>query len=318
MTAFPSQIDIPGSVSGSVLLRAADAAGAGTVFQLPSSNGTDGYYLKTDGNGVTSWASTVTDGSATLQANTFTRGQTFTLGTANESLFSSTGYSLTGASTTPMVDLSGTWNTSGNATLLKFNVVKTGVGATAKLLDLQVGGSTVVDILQLGQLRAYNISCLASGGSIDLDANTSTSVLTSGDGSGTIAQRAGTTSQSFRVYNTWTSASNYERFVLDWKTTSNTLRIGTEAQTGTVRDIAFVGGIVTFASGTATPAGGSTAASVRFGTTAALGIYYGSGAPTVSAAQGSIYMRTDGSTTSTRMYINTNGTTGWTNVTTAT
>lgn len=52
-------------------------------------------------------------------------------------------------------------------------------------------------------------------------------------------------------------------------------------------------------------------------TTAGLGIYVGSGAPTVSAAQGSLYIRTDGSSTSTRLYVNTNGTTGWTNVTTA-
>ena len=43
----------------------------------------------------------------------------------------------------------------------------------------------------------------------------------------------------------------------------------------------------------------------------------GSGAPTVSAAKGSIYVRTDGSSTATRMYINTNGSTTWTNLTTA-
>jgi|688.fasta_scaffold466096_2 hypothetical protein len=53
-------------------------------------------------------------------------------------------------------------------------------------------------------------------------------------------------------------------------------------------------------------------------TTANLGVFIGSGAPTVSAAQGSLYLRTDGSSTSTRLYVNTNGTTGWTNVTTAT
>lgn len=47
-------------------------------------------------------------------------------------------------------------------------------------------------------------------------------------------------------------------------------------------------------------------------------IQVGSGAPAHSAPQGSIYMRTDGSSTSTRMYINTDGATGWTNVTTAT
>lgn len=79
-----------------------------------------------------------------------------------------------------------------------------------------------------------------------------------------------------------------------------------------------VNGEVTVASGTATPAGGTAGKGLTFGTTANLGVFFGSGAPTLSAAQGSLYMRTDGSSTSTRLYVNTNGTTGWTNVTTAT
>lgn len=75
---------------------------------------------------------------------------------------------------------------------------------------------------------------------------------------------------------------------------------------------------LTVASTVATPAAGSTSARLLFGTTAGFGIYYGSGAPTVSAAQGSIYLRSDGSSTATRLYVNTNGTTGWTNFTSAT
>lgn len=75
-------------------------------------------------------------------------------------------------------------------------------------------------------------------------------------------------------------------------------------------------GTATVTSATAPVAGGASA--VLMTSTAGLGIYVGSGAPTVSAAQGSLYIRTDGSSTSTRLYVNTNGTTGWTNVTTAT
>lgn len=70
-------------------------------------------------------------------------------------------------------------------------------------------------------------------------------------------------------------------------------------------------------SGSAVTAGGA-AGFLATTTAAGLGIYFGSGAPTVAAAQGSLYVRTDGSSTSTRLYVNTNGTTGWTNVTTAT
>ena len=76
-------------------------------------------------------------------------------------------------------------------------------------------------------------------------------------------------------------------------------------------------GALTAYSGTAVPAGGSAGVGVKMSSTANLGVFFGSGAPTLSAAQGSLYIRTDGSSTSTRLYINTNGSTTWTNVTTA-
>lgn len=51
----------------------------------------------------------------------------------------------------------------------------------------------------------------------------------------------------------------------------------------------------------------------------ALGIGFsaGSGAPAYSASKGSLYVRTDGSSSSTRIYVNTDGATTWTAVTTA-
>ena len=76
-------------------------------------------------------------------------------------------------------------------------------------------------------------------------------------------------------------------------------------------------GAVTAFSATAVPAGGTAGSGFLMSSTANLGVFFGSGAPTLSAAQGSLYLRTDGSSTSTRLYVNTNGTTGWTNVTTA-
>ena len=102
--------------------------------------------------------------------------------------------------------------------------------------------------------------------------------------------------------------------------------ISVNSTTGAVTTTATIGpamsvdsvsatGNITADSGTAPVAGGASAFLAT--STAGLGIYIGSGAPTVSAAQGSLYIRTDGSSTSTRLYVNTNGTTGWTNVTTA-
>jgi hypothetical protein len=73
------------------------------------------------------------------------------------------------------------------------------------------------------------------------------------------------------------------------------------------------GGTVTSAQQTPAAAGGTLMMS--FGN-AGFGIYAGSGVPTISAVKGSLYLRTDGSTTATRLYIN-NGTTTWVAVTTA-
>jgi len=56
------------------------------------------------------------------------------------------------------------------------------------------------------------------------------------DAAGIIAQQNATNAQTFRVYNTFTDASNYERGVIDWTTTANRLTIGTQAAgTGTLR-----------------------------------------------------------------------------------
>jgi len=73
----------------------------------------------------------------------------------------------------------------------------------------------------------------------------------------------------------------------------------------------------TILDGTAIPAGGTAGAGYKLSSTSNFGIFFGSGAPTLSAAKGSIYMRSDGSSIATRMYINTDGSTTWTNVVTA-
>lgn len=64
-------------------------------------------------------------------------------------------------------------------------------------------------------------------------------------------------------------------------------------------------------------ANGGPAIYIGTGATGVLGIYFGSGAPTVTAGQGSLYLRTDGSSTGNRAYINTTSSGTWTALTTA-
>lgn len=73
---------------------------------------------------------------------------------------------------------------------------------------------------------------------------------------------------------------------------------------------------VTALSGSGLTAGGA-AGFIGTNVAAGMGIYFGSGAPTVAAAKGSLYLRSDGSGTADRAYINTNGSTTWTALSTA-
>lgn len=80
----------------------------------------------------------------------------------------------------------------------------------------------------------------------------------------------------------------------------------------------FSGGVHKSYAGTAVAAGANTQAFVTASSVVnQLGIFYGTGAPTFGAGKGSIYTRTDGTTTITRLYVNTDGGTTWTTITTA-
>ena len=75
--------------------------------------------------------------------------------------------------------------------------------------------------------------------------------------------------------------------------------------------------MVRSASAVAPPAAGAVTCGITASSTANLGLFFGTGAPTFSAAKGSLYSRTDATTTTTRLYINTDGGTTWTTFTTA-
>lgn len=67
---------------------------------------------------------------------------------------------------------------------------------------------------------------------------------------------------------------------------------------------------------TALPAGGTAGLGYKFYTTTNFGVFAGSGAPTLQAAKGSMYLRSDGSGVNDRAYINTDGNTTWTAIVT--
>ena len=92
--------------------------------------------------------------------NSFSVGQTITAA-ANTSALTAT-YSVTGANTTPLLDLSGTWNTTGVATGIKLNVTDTASNASSLLADFQVGGVSVMKVAKNASITLN--STVSTGG----------------------------------------------------------------------------------------------------------------------------------------------------------
>lgn len=188
---------------------------------------------------------------------------------ANTSLIKSTsGYSLTGSNASSMIDLAGTWNTSGTPTLIKANVTDTASNAASLLMDLQVGGVSKLSLTKsstlsgdastgltvnfgtLNHRSGNNCGYTYSGGhrlSLGLngyiawgttnDTFAATGLWLGTDAANTLALRNSTNAQAFNIYNTYTSGSVYERGFMRW--VGNVLEIGTEHVGASARGISF-------------------------------------------------------------------------------
>ncbi len=101
-------------------------------------------------------------------------------------------------------------------------------------------------------------------------------------------------------------------------TIADSVVVGAGLMIGTTTDPGFgnavATGKLTLLSGSALS---STATAVLlFGSIASFGIYIGTGVPAANAGTGSLFLRNDGNTNTTRMYVNINGTGTWTAVNT--
>jgi hypothetical protein len=175
----------------------------------------------------------------------------------------------------PVLDLSQTWNNAAvTFTGLLANFTNTASAAASLLADFQVGATSQFKIDKTGNVTVPASAGYTAGlgrwydngaggfvaslsgldkirmlPSLDYFIFSATTALTWGssgvsgvdlivarDAADTLAQRRTTNPQTFRIYNTYTDASNYERGFMRW--TSNVLQIGTEkGGTGSVRTI---------------------------------------------------------------------------------
>ena len=137
------------------------ALGLGTLATQSPTGTPDGTKFLRDDN---SWQAVNLSAYLPLAGGTMTGALTITQATANTSVLTSTGYSLTGSNAQSLMDLSGTWNTSGTPTLIKANVTDTASNAASLLMDLQVGGSTKFRISKLGTARTLGGDLPSAGG----------------------------------------------------------------------------------------------------------------------------------------------------------
>ena len=167
-----------------------------------------------------------------------------------------------------------------------------------------VNGGTTITVFDLNRPLSYYTNPVTINSNV-VSTSTTSGALTVAGGVGINGNLyvAGNVVGNF-VATTQTFAGNL--------TGGNLLTAGITSATGNV-----TGGQVLALSATALPAGGVAGAGYVFSSTANFGIFFGSGVPTLSAAKGSLYLRSDGTTTNDRMYVNTNGVTTWTAVITA-
>lgn len=151
------------------------------------------------------------------------------------------------------------------------------------------------------------LSSLATGATTITPAADNSALVVSG-----YSLTGATVDAAISVAGTWNTSGIADAITVDITNTASdassrliNLMIGGASQFQVTRaGVTFSRGLVGAVFATAIPAGGVQG--LRFSTTATFGINFGSGAPTVSAAQGSLYLRSDGAP-----YYNTNGTTGW-------
>lgn len=258
-----------GNTSGDVTLRPTAAAGTATVLTMPSTTGT----------------------LAILElAQSFTKTQTIALADANVSGLVSTGYSLTGANAQSLIDLAGTWNTSGTPTALKLNITNTASNASSKLIDLQVGGTSQFNVDRTGILtvtgaiRCGTDSSIGSTGAplafiinngstqcrqslVFSNGSTQARIANDEGTDGFLGIRNGTTGHNVRVYGTYTSSTDYHRLgIYTTKTTLASVSGATVTATNLIPDGAIVVGVTTKVTVSLGTGGGTTGYQVGDGT----------------------------------------------------
>lgn len=189
------------------------------------------------------------------------------------------------------------WTTSAGGLFAQINAVTQNYAPVAS--PTFTGTVTAAAVTMTGQLTINNANA---------------AILNSGTANNTSISSAGTLGSGNGAYiRMWGQTAGGTPGNIDIVTgTSGTFAVFT---TGAVALSINPAGLTTLLASVATTAGGSTTG-IKLGASAVCGVFFGSGAPSISAPKGALYLRTDGTTVNDRAYINSNGSTTWTAITT--
>ena len=204
--------------------------------------------------------------------------------------------------------ITATGNITGGNLLATANIIATGNVSGGNVI---ISGASI--ITGAGTAASYSATGNVTGGNV----NSGAQIVATGNITGGNILTAGLVSVTGNITGGNVLGGANVNAVLH---TGTTISVTANITGGNVLSGAVVSavGAATILSGTAIPVGGTAGAGYKMSSTTNLGIFFGSGAPTLNAAKGSLYLRTDGSATSDRMYINTDGASAWTPVITAT
>ena len=159
-----------------------------------------------------------------------------------------TGSSQTGSGAVGILDLTQTWNTSGNPTAIKLNVTATAVGSisTASLLDLQISGSSIFRVARNGYVYLTSGAVLQAGaagnaGSIVMSSSQLQFSTQSPNNNGTIFSFSGANG-TVPTANSITHINS--NLASTWAPTSGNATLTNLSLTGTVNQTGTASGIV--------------------------------------------------------------------------
>ena len=208
-----------------------------------------------------------------------------------------------------------------------FNTSTPPAPITGTMLQLvqadSVAGAILIDTFAAGPALAMR---RANGTNAAKSALAANDAILTIDGYGYGSTGYSSTSRArvqFQASQTWTDANQGTQCLIQVTPNSTTTPVTAMRITQSATWVNDTAGLsvttsVAARNATATPAAASAVSAFQMGS-AAIILTWGTGSPNtaLTAPKGSLFIRTDGSTTNDRMYINTDGSTAWTNFTTA-